>query len=293
MNEEIKQLLLNDISKIKRLPTKDDIKTDRPCALFSFDNAWSVDGVSGKESDLSRLEMFSKILKHITPKRAIKFIMYFDDYTKDIDNHDAASLCFAKMSGQNFITIPNIHILCGYLDSLYKEVADSDIPFDQKKNVSFFAAGPNCNFTDPRSRYTFRNYNPNRHVVLITNHPSLRIPINLQIQAKYLINIDGHGLCYDRLYWQMKSNSVPIYIEPNMNVKQIPDVLFKPDVNYIKCSVTDWENVFDSLNTEDGQKKCLDIITNNTKMINSLFDSTTQAWSLQTLQFILDNMPGA
>jgi hypothetical protein len=69
MNKEIEQLLLDDISKIKRIPTKDDMKTDRPCALFSCNDTWSVQEVAGTQSDLYRLEMFSEILKHIKPKK--------------------------------------------------------------------------------------------------------------------------------------------------------------------------------------------------------------------------------
>ena len=291
MNEKIKDILLEDISKQKRIPTKDDLKGDRPCALYYYKDEWAIEGAVGSDMDLSRLKMFSDILKHFKPQHPVKFLMFFDDYTKDVENTDATALCFAKHAGQNFVTIPNIHILCGFLDSLFKEVDNGDISFDKKHNVSFFASGPNCNFTDPRARYTFKNYDPNEHVVLVTNHPSLRVPIQLQLQAKYLVNIDGHGLCYDRLYWQMRSNSVPVYIEPNVNIKQIPDVLFKPDVNYIKSDISSWHDTYKFLNTEKGQEKCAEILQNNFTQMNDLFPTTTQEWSLETLKFILDNLP--
>jgi hypothetical protein len=290
MNNDIKDYILKQINEsTKRTPRQSDMK-DRPCVLFSNKNTLEIEHIFGNKEDTGRAEYIYKILSLIKIKQNLKFIFFLDDYTKSVSNNDVLSLCFAKLTNQNFITIPNLHLLIGFVDRLFNEVSKYDIPFNKKYNKTLFAGGANCEFGETRSRYIFHNHDSNKHHKIVVNNEVFRMPIKNQLQYKYLINIDGYGLCYDRLYWQMLSNSVPIYIEKNTKIQQIPDISIHENKNYIHSTIDGLEEKFDFLQTKDGQELSEYIINNNKTFIIKTFSPNPQVASFNILQFIFDNL---
>lgn len=290
MNNYIKDYILKQINESsKRTPQESDMR-DRPCVLFSNKNTLEIELMFGNEENIVRAEYIYNILSHIKIKEGLRFIFFLDDYTKSVSNNNVLSLCFAKLFSQNFITIPNLHLLIGFVDRLFNEVSKYDIPFNKKYNKTLFAGGSNCEFGETRSKYIFHNHDSNKHHKIVINNDDFRMPIKKQLQYKYLINIDGYGLCYDRLYWQMLSNSVPIYIEKNTKIEQIPDILIHENKNYIHSTIDGLDEKFDFLQTKDGQELSEYIINNNKTFILNTFVPSTQVASFNILQFIFDNL---
>lgn len=258
----------------------------RPCAIFEkVNNNWAITHQSkekcGREQYI--LDIFN--MTDVDPKKPILF--FFDDYTKDITNSNKLSLCFAKLSHQKSITIPNLHWLMGFIDYCFDQVRKNDISFEDKQNLSIFAGGPNCDYEGARCKYAFSNLDRSKHHVYISNNDICRLPIATQLKYKYQINIDGYGLCYDRLYWQMYSNSVPIYVNKNDDIIQIPDCFIKPNINYIESSVVDIDDTYNYLqNTTGGRRHCLDIIQNNKVFISQHFTDRPQLAAMEILNHI-------
>lgn len=165
---------------------------------------------------------------------------------------DAENLCYpshipcislSKKEYMRNILIPNIDFFSKALLLSLDTVKDTDLSFDAKVNGSVFAGastgrGDSCN---KRIRYCLAMNNDNNYAK-ITNlcqgsleywqsiYPNITsildstfLDIKDQLKYKILINIDGNSLCYSRLYWQLASNSIPVYIEPDTSTQQFFD----------------------------------------------------------------------
>ena len=286
LNEKIINFISTQVNNnTSYIPSKNDLQ-QRPCAIFEKqNNQWHI---LYKSSQQSGRELYIQQILNQTktdPKKPLLF--FLDDYTKDVNNNDKLTLCFAKKQNQNFIVIPNLHWFIGHINYCFSQVVKHDVSFENKKNLTIFAGGPNCDYEGVRCKYIFSNLDRDKHHIFVCNFDNYRLPIANQIQYKYQINIDGYGLCYDRLYWQMLSNSVPIYIDKNNNIIQIPDYFIKENINYIPATVNTIDDVYSYLNTTSGQKHCLDIIDNNKKFIKDMFTHNPQQFAFDILEYIL------
>lgn len=270
-------------------PVVDDVQYD-PSMILTFSNNTCKVLHESKNNDKFRTKLIVHVLNLL--KTDCKDILFFlDDYTKHIPDTNVRSACFAKKKAQSFITIPNAHWLMGFLDKVFSDVINYDIQFSEKIEKTIFAGGPNCEYGETRCRYVFSSLNNKKHDIFLCNNDAYRLPIEIQLQYKYLINIDGHGLCYDRLYWQMLSNSVPIYLEKKSDIFQIPDCFIEENINYIASSVENIDETLDYLNnTKSGKDHCLEIINNNKNFINEFFTQNPQQRSFEIMKFIFDSL---
>lgn len=183
------------------------------------------------------------------------------------------TLCFCKSRDDKSITIPNIDFFSGMIQSALAGVEKSDIPYEQKGLSSFFV-GASSGWGD-RLKYCEMVFGSSIHYGYINQivgdvdmsaFPNAsqysfvgNIPLSKQLQHRFLINIDGYALCYSRLYWQMLSNSVPVYINRKDDWIQLHDYFLEPNVHFIETSMDDWLDLFHYLDTPQGEELCRSI----------------------------------
>lgn len=289
IHQDIKNLIDSQIAVQTVKPTEDDI-IPYSC-LFSTNQDGVLSYKSGKDVCVPRVDLLYEKLNWISLPKNISFLFLTHDYSDPVhyDNKNNFSLCFGKLESQPFITIPNLHLLIGHVDILLLEVNKFDIPTQQKQKKSIFAGGPNCYQNGARIRYGISGIDPSIHVYFLSNQSI----VSIQQQLQYLctITIDGHSLCYDRLYWQMASNSLPIYIERNQDITQVHDVLIKPNIHYIESTVEGWQSAFHEM-LED-MEKVENIVKNGKSFINEHFGYSAQHSAIEILEYTIHKIAKA
>ena len=301
MNENIKKILDSQISngfdEWSVEPTVNDV-LDHHTFLFSVkggliqsieslpDNSW--------ESSVRVQQMLPFLIPALRKSdvKDLKFFIYTCDHSAwcGLDEKFPV-LSFCKVSDQNAITIPNIDFYSGVLESVLAHARATDISYTNKKNSSFFAGAS----TNPkRMEYCEKVLNSKQHEAVITNvvgnvdredWPNFEkyveprfISQNEQMKHKFLVNIDGYAACYSRLYWQMSSNSVPVYLNRDKSYEQLHDYLIEPDQHYVDTTFERWPAVFQELDDDacksivsKGKEFCMEHFTNlNEKTIDIL-----------------------
>jgi hypothetical protein len=215
-------------------------------------------------------------------------IICLGDITKSIYKKSFPVLCFSKNRNYNGILIPNIDF---FTKTLHRDLftATQDISFYQKKDSSIFIGASTGEFNNNiRVKYGLACRNKEQHSSYLSSlcqhseenwiseypkintllHPT--IAISEQLQNKIVVNIDGNTVCWSRLYWQMMSNSIPVYIEESMTQIQFFDSIEKTDC-YMATSL---DNVFDTYEyifDTNNHTQILSIIENGKKYCNNLF----------------------
>ena len=87
------------------------------------------------------------------------------------------------------------------------------------------------------------------------------------MKHKFLVNIDGYAACYSRLYWQMASNSIPVYLIRDTQYEQLHDYLIEPDEHYIHTDFDRWPVVFEDLD----EATCKHVVTKGKEFCNEHF----------------------
>ena len=154
-------------------------------------------------------------------------------------------LCFSKEKNIPGFLIPNIDFFTMSIVNFLDQVTLFDHPYRDKSNSSIFtgsSTGPLENnirllFCEKslsnKDRYKSYISNICQHSVYdwIRYYPNLNkyssdvIKIADQLTHKIVVNIDGNTICWSRLYWQMLSNSIPVYINKNNNEIQYFDFI--------------------------------------------------------------------
>lgn len=183
----------------------------------------------------------------------------------DTINHQYSipSICFSRPKTIHSILIPNIDLFSGVLYQSLNEVDQTDISFILKNNEAIFIGSSTGSFVNNnRIKFCRLSQKINNIKAYIHNlcqaeksqwileypdiatylHPS--ISIDNQLKYKVVINIDGNTLCWSRLYWQMKSNSIPLYINKNETDIQFFDYIDNSQT-YESCSI---DNSIDMIN---------------------------------------------
>lgn len=282
METEIGKLLVEQIKCQTRLPSKQDIVPYS--ALFESDECGHFTYTAGDNASTEKLEITQTILDYLSVPN-VKFLFLTRDYSDPTHYKDNAnfSFCFGKLRSQPFITIPNAHLLNGWCDMLLSQVREQDCDFSKKFYMSIFVGGPNCSINEPRSRYTFSGLNQQEHMCVITTEKIF--PIQQQLRRLFVVTIDGHSLCYDRLYWQMASNSVPVYIERRKDIIQLHDNFILPNVHYLDSTVEEWPKLFEEMKNQQDYLK--NIAQNGIDFINKHFGNNAQEESIRILEFCL------
>lgn len=216
--------------------------------------------------------IINAIQKHSKP---VKFIFSIGDILEK-DYGKVPAICFSKKKDVNGILIPNIDFFTGVIYNVLN-ASNNDMNYFEKQNASIFvgsSTGPLKNNT--RVLYGSKCLKSTRHKCIISNlcqadqsewindYPyildlvSQPMTIKEQLQNKIVVNIDGNTVCWSRLYWQMNSNSIPVYIDKNTNDIQLFDYL---DSNgaYISSNLDQSITILDSILDSYSDKQILEI----------------------------------
>jgi hypothetical protein len=287
MDKNIKNIIDAQIEQQIYKPTQRDVVPHS--ALLVVDRDGKMDVTHGEGTSIPRLQQFLTTLQPIKlPEMSVLFLTHDYSDPKHYEDKPNFSICFGKLRNQRYITIPNLHLLGGIVDSMFREVSTHDCGMFAKEKSSIFAGGPNCDHDGVRIKYGVKGLDPAKHTYLLTNNQ--KIPISHQLKHMFTMTIDGHSMCYDRLYWQMYSYSVPVYVERNKNIVQLHDELIKENEHYIETSVDEWGEKFEYLCSEQGQKFCQDIVKNGKAFCDLYFKEGPQLESQRILSYIFNTI---
>lgn len=290
ISSNLKNIINEQISLQTRLPTQADIVPYS--VLFDVDDKGIVSMYSHEINHQKRIEYFVEVLQNqVRLPNGLKFIWLLEDYANPeyYTNNTNFSVTYNKFEDQPFILIPNEHLLNGKLQALLNSVPLLDQSFHLKKQQSIFCGTTNGPYDGPRSRYVSHGYDRDIHHVVLSN--VLLMTMKQQLSYLFNINIDGNAMCYDRLYWQMSSESVPVYINRNPKFQQLHDILLKPNVHYIDSTVDNWSEDFqDLISTEEKLEHCHKISKNGQVFINRHLSPDSRQISLEILNYSFRQM---
>ena len=226
------------------------------------------------------------IIKHVPIGSGI--IVCLGDILKRSYNKNFPVLCFSKEKNTNAFLIPNIDF---FTKSLFSDlqITSQDASFQHKQDKSLFIGASTGDFdNNTRVKYGVSCINNHKHSAYLSflcQHPEsewiekypqinslLHSPISVQEQLKnkIVVNIDGNTVCWSRLYWQMNSNSVPVYIDPCENQIQFFDYMNKTSC-YMKCSLDNCFSTYDYVLDSNNLDEMLKIISNGQQYCENLF----------------------
>jgi hypothetical protein len=104
----------------------------------------------------------------------------------------------------------------------------------------------NARFTD------FRSENLDlEKTMLSSKFRSARVPVKNQVLSRYLIDIDGWGCTYSRLYWILGSKSVCLKVKSDLEQWYYPGLLDRVHLFYIQPNIESAESCVIYLNKND------------------------------------------
>ncbi len=280
MNIDIKNILDKQISQQTITPTISDI-VEYSC-LFTYSDSGHLEYKAHEKCCLPRVHELLSILKYFNIKNT-SFLLYTHDYTKDYNNNTKYVICFGKTVEQSFITVPNNHLLNGTVDHFLNEVRVHDLDLYAKLNQSIFVGGPNGGVLGSRSKYIYSDIDSSKHKIVLTNYPIFNVKD--QLKFRFLINIDGHGMCYDRLYWQLASNSVPVYLQRNKNIVQLHDSLLIPNIHYVEYDIEQWKTV-----NLDNCQQFNDVVNNGKAFVKDHFGISAKDKCSNILKYTIEQI---
>ena len=290
ISSNLKNIINEQISLQTRLPTQADIVPYS--VLFDVDDKGTVSIYSHEINHQKRIEYFVEVLQNqVRLPNSLKFIWLLEDYANPecYTNNTNFSVTYNKFEDQPFILIPNEHLLNGKLQALLNSVHLLDQSFHLKKQQSIFCGTTNGPYDGPRSRYVSHEYDRKIHHVLLSN--VFQMTMKQQLSYLFNINIDGNALCYDRLYWQMHSQSVPVYINRNSKLQQLHDMLLEPNVHFIDSSINTWAKDFkDLISTPEKLEYCRTISKNGQTFVADHLAPDSRGKSMEILQYTVEQM---
>jgi hypothetical protein len=293
MNSQIKSIINTQFDEFKKYTTSDigQLGEEDVFIKRESDGLRIFTSANANRGSLDRLRF---ILSYLTNSIA-KYVPIGDgifvglgDLLGHSYNTKYPTLCFSKTKDTNAILIPNVDFFSGHLYDSLKQI-NHDIPFEHKKNESIFTGGSTGSIdNNTRVKYSLLcvdKYNHHGYISHICQgsiqewtdkYPAIQslvrgqILIPEQLKYKILVNIDGNTLCWSRLYWQMKSNSIPVYINPNREHVQFFDYINKDDC-YISSSLEDCFNVYDYILDSKNAEHVAQVIKNGKTYCDNLF----------------------
>lgn len=222
----------------------------------------------------------------------LDFILSVGDFLDKNYEIDIPILCLSKRKDVNGLLIPNIDFFTNTMKN-YLEVSANDIGYNEKLNQSIFIGSSTGEFNNnTRMLFSEKCLGRENHRSYINNlcqnteeawtekypfiQKILHGPILIEDQLKYklLVNIDGNTSCWSRLYWQMNSNSLPVYINQQKSDIQFFDFIDSSSC-YVSCNLENSIGTLDLL-LETPQEEIQHIIDNGKKYCNSLFQEYKQ-----------------
>lgn len=225
------------------------------------------------------------------PNNNFKIILSLGDEQKKDYNTTIPHVCFTRPKSMSGILIPNIDFFTGHMKT-YFDIARSAKPGDINRSIFCGAStGPLKNNT--RIEYCLWSLDQPEHEGYITHlvqhslmdfyneYPAIKSVLtpykSLQDQLRYdtLVNIDGNTLCWSRLYWQIASSSLPVYVNRTLDYVQFFDY-YDPSECYIELTLEDCKQGKFDVNNFDAKQ----IIKNGqnyyTKVFSEYVENPTQ-----------------
>ena len=236
------------------------------------------------------IQSYFSIKKLDTP---ISFILGLGDFDDSPIDSNIPVLCFAKKTNLKNILIPNVDFFNRDMNKYINNVTNYDINFDKKINGSCFAGSSTGRSIgdNKRVRYCLSVSDKADHVAKITDliqgsleewksyYPTIESIIDKryynisdQLQYKILVNIDGNSLCYSRLYWQILSNSVVVYVEPDRSYTQFFDT-HELNKFYFTSSIENIDNVYGYILDPNNHNEMTEMKSNGKKYLQNCFQS--------------------
>jgi hypothetical protein len=294
MNPHIKAIINIQFDEFKKYETADigQLGDDDVFIKRESDGLHMVTSAKPNEGSFDRLRYIipifgDSISKYVPIGDGI--IINLGDLIARSYNTKYPVLCFSKIKDVNAITIPNVDFFTNYLQNTFKQV-ENDIPFHKKESGSIFSGASTGNLdNNTRTKYALSCVGNDRHHGYLSHicqwtmqewldrYPTIQslvrgqIPLSEQLRYKIVVNIDGNTLCWSRLYWQMKSNSIPVYINPNKEHVQFFDYINKDDC-YISSSLDDCFNTYDYILDSKNAEHVAQVIQNGKKYCDNLFN---------------------
>lgn len=269
MNDTIKSIIDQQFQEYPKYREGSDTLLDKEDIILSYNKDESNIHISAL-SELSygcehRLQLLlpyiQEYIKEYRPK-SFDLIICLGDIIKH--QYSLPSICFSRPKIINSILIPNIDLFTGVIQYFSRQVDDYDLDFQLKLDKAIFignTTGPLKNntrilFCEKAQKVTeiesyicglcqengeswIQEYPTIKSYI----HPMISVPD--QLKYKVVINIDGNTVCWSRLYWQMKSNSIPLYINKTQSEIQFFDYIDHSST-YITCSL---DESIDIINT--------------------------------------------
>ena len=272
------------------------------------DGVFFIKSPKANQTILNRLNIIlpyfnNSIKQHVPVDNDV--IVCLGDLPKKSYNTKCLFLCFSKLKNTNAILIPNVDFFTGHLYRSLRDT-DQDINFENKKDGSFFAGSTTGKLeNNTRILYSLACSDKNNHhgyisyllqypiEEIINRYPNIRclggeIPIKEQLKYKILVNIDGNTLCWSRLYWQMKSNSIPVYINPSNEHVQFFDYMSKDDC-YFSSTLENCFDVYDYILDSKNHEHVSQVIRNGHTYCDKLFSEYIKNQNTY-LQNIIDSI---
>lgn len=252
----------------------------RPCdVLFEYKNNNLYTHIS-KDAEPAihiRLRIIKKFFHEALTCSSINnfsFILNLSDLCYDDNIYQMPYLCLTKKKDHEHILIPSIDFFSGLIFSVLNQ-SNNDTAFNDKDDKSIFVGSPTNML---RFKYCELTHGQDKHLAFITNvnksdldinplmHRHIISPIQIcdQLKNKIVVNIDGNTVCWSRLYWQMNSNSIPVYICKNKQYEQYFD-RFNDDGCYFNADLDNYVDVYNYILDENNRSQ-VDMINNNGKM---------------------------
>jgi hypothetical protein len=288
----IQDIINSQLQNLKRYNSNELYKLGNEDFLISIKNG-IFDIQSNQEPNFGQKVRLDLILPYIAnfcqsyKILDLKFILSVGDCLDTVYNIDIPVLCLSKKKHLNGLLIPNIDFFTGAINTHLK-ISDNDIEYHQKLNKSIFIGSSTGNFnSNTRLLFSEKCLNNDNHFSYINNlcqntkeswlekYPFIdkvmhdEILIQEQLNFKLTINIDGNTSCWSRLYWQMNSNSLPVYIDKQQSDIQFFDII-EPVNCYVSCSLEDSIEVLDTL-LKNSQEKIQNIIDNGKLYCYTMF----------------------
>lgn len=193
-----------------------------------------------------------------------KFIVNMCD---DIETSDpsAPRLSYTKRDGSCNILIPDAHYpsVC----NIVRQIKGNDKFFENKKDKAIFA-GSDTGFyktanKNQRFQFCYNNRDNPRGNFKITNFVEINkdsfkglevakiyaspISIGDQLNYKFIVNINGNSTSWDRLLWAMSSNSLCLYVRPQIAQRSWYYHLFDLMGGPVYIDQDSWEEIMNCL----------------------------------------------
>jgi len=281
--------------------------TSRQDVLLRYKkNSTSIEQVTSISDDCqTRLNIvfpyINSYIKRYNPK---SFDIIFGLGDLSCQAYSLPYISFTKRKDTNSILIPNIDFFAHSVLHSLNEVEQQDMQYSDKQRQSLFIGASTGNLkNNTRVLYCKKCVGSKIHKAYINNFCQSdkekwieeygdikeifhdRMSISEQIKNKVLVNIDGNTLCWNRLYWQIKSNSVPVYINQSTDMQffDFSDDFLK---TYISCSLEESLSVIDDIFNYSPEK--IDEINQAGKDFIKACFSDYQKNSIEFLQNIID-----